>query len=127
MLHIIVQLANCGENYKFSVYPYSILQEFTVNTEVIVTSHPEIVRKSHAWRTGPPRVLMRLALMTNELDIPWDPGISSVFIRDDASLSTICALIELPSFTTDPSRRSAPPLLPWSRCDALVLISQPPP
>jgi len=57
-LHLLVaydditrQLANCDENYNFSVYPYSMLQEFVVDSEVIITSHPEIVRKSHVWRT----------------------------------------------------------------------------
>jgi len=54
------QLANCDENYKFSVYPYNMLQEFAVDSEVIVTSHPKVVRKSHAWRTGSHRVLRRL-------------------------------------------------------------------
>ena len=42
------QLVNCDENFKFFVYPYSMLQEFAVDSEMIVTSHPEIVRKSHA-------------------------------------------------------------------------------
>ena len=37
------QLANCNENYKFSIYPYNILKEFAVNSDMIVTSHPEIV------------------------------------------------------------------------------------
>ena len=58
-LHLLVlhddditrQLANCDENYKFFIYPYSMLQEFAVDNEVdnevIVTSHPEIVRKLH--------------------------------------------------------------------------------
>ena len=64
------QLANCDKNYKFSLYPYSMLQEFAVDSKVIVTSHPEIVRKSYAWRTGSPRVLRRLALMIDELDNP---------------------------------------------------------
>ena len=47
MNDITRQLANCDENYKFSVYPYSVLQEFAVDSEVIVASHPEIVRESH--------------------------------------------------------------------------------
>ena len=32
--------------------------------------------------------------MTDELDIPWDPSISSVFSKNDALLFTICILIE---------------------------------
>ena len=47
--------------------------------------------------------------MTDELDISMGLGISSVFNRDDASLSTICVLIELLSVTTDLSQRPAPP------------------
>jgi len=95
------QLANCDENYNFSVHPYSMLQKFAVDSEMIVMSHSEIVRKSHTWRTGSPRVLRRLVLMTDELDISCDPGISFVFNRDDVPLSTIYALTELPSFTAD--------------------------
>ena len=34
---IIRQLANCDENYKFLVYPYSMLKEFAVDVEMIVT------------------------------------------------------------------------------------------
>jgi len=98
---IIRRLANCNENYKFSVYPYSMLHEFAVDSEVITTSHPEIVRKSHAWRTDSSRVLRRFALMTDELNISWDPGISSVFSRNDAFLSIICLLIEVLFFTAE--------------------------
>jgi len=49
------------KNYKFSIYSYNMLQEFAVDNEVIVTSHSQIVRKSHVWRTGSPRVLEKLA------------------------------------------------------------------
>ena len=42
---IIRQLANCDKNYKFVAYPYSILNEFTVDNEVIVMSYPGTVRK----------------------------------------------------------------------------------
>ena len=53
------QLANYDNNYKFSVYLYSMLQEFVVDSEVIVIviSHPEVVRKSHTWHTDSPIVL----------------------------------------------------------------------
>ena len=47
-----------------------MLQEFTVDSKVIVTSHLEIVRKSHTWHIGSLRILRRVALMTDELDIP---------------------------------------------------------
>ena len=48
-----------------------MLQEFAVDCEVIVTSYPEIVRKSYAGRTGSSRVLRRRALMSDELDMLW--------------------------------------------------------
>jgi len=65
--------------------------------------------------------------MIDELDIPWDPDSNSVFSGDDVPLSTICTLIELPSFIVDPSWRPAPTPSPWSRCDVWVLLSRPPP
>ena len=40
-------IAICNDTYKFVAYPYSILQEFAVDNKVMVTSHPEIVRKLH--------------------------------------------------------------------------------
>ena len=67
---IAKQLANYNDNYNFFVYPYSKLQKFIVNSKMIVTNHLKIVRKSHAWHTGFPRVMRRLALMTEKLDIP---------------------------------------------------------
>ena len=45
---IIRQLANCDENYKFFVYPYSMLHKFVIVSEVIVTNYSEIVRMLHA-------------------------------------------------------------------------------
>ena len=66
---ITSQLTNCDGNYKFSVYPYTMLQEFVIDSVVIVTGHHEIMRKSRAWNTSFSRVLKRFALMTDELDI----------------------------------------------------------
>ena len=60
-----------------------MLQEFAVDSEVILTSHHKIVRKSRAWRTGSPKVLKRFALISDEFDISWDPGIGPVFSGDD--------------------------------------------
>ena len=65
--------------------------------------------------------------MTDELDIPYDLGISSVFSRDYAPLSTIFVLIELLSFTADLSRRPISPPPPWFRRDVPVLLLQLPP
>ena len=41
-------IAICNETYKFVAYQYSISQEFTVDNNVMVTSHPKAVRKLHA-------------------------------------------------------------------------------
>ena len=75
---------------------------------MMVTSHPETVRKFHAWRTDFDRFLKRSAFIAYELDISWNLGISSIFSRDDAPLSTISAFIELPFFTANPSQRPPP-------------------
>ena len=48
-----------------------MLQEFAVGSEVIIISHPEVVRKLHAWLTGSPWVLRRFALMTDKLDYKY--------------------------------------------------------
>jgi len=111
-----------NNTYEFTAYPYSILQKFTVDNKVMVMSHPEAVRKLHAWHTDFDRVLKRSAFIAYELNTSWDPDISYVFSRNDTPLSTIGVLIELPSFTADPSQRP-----PWSRCNTLVLILRPPP
>ena len=42
--------AICNDTHKFASYPYSTLQEFTVDNKVMVTSRCEAVRKLHAWR-----------------------------------------------------------------------------
>ena len=46
------QIAICNNNYKFAAYSYSILQEFVVDSKVMVTNHTEAVKKLHAWRTN---------------------------------------------------------------------------
>ena len=66
----MISLDSCNDNYKFSVCPYNVLQEFAVDNEVIMMSHSEIVRKLHAWCKYPDRVLKRSASITDELDIP---------------------------------------------------------
>ena len=92
-------IAICNKPYKFVAYPYSILQEFTVDNRVIAY----------------------------ELDSPWDPGIDSVFSQDDAPHSTPCSLIVLLSSTTGLPWRPAPPPPPWSRHDVPLLLPRPPP
>ena len=69
---------------------------------MIVLSHPEAVRKLHAWRTNFDRILKRSVSIAHQLYTPWDPDISSIFSSDDVPWSTFCTLIELPSFIVDP-------------------------
>ena len=57
---------------------------------MIDTSHPETVTKLHVWRTCCNRVLKRIAFITYELDISWDPDIGAVFVGDDLSRHTAC-------------------------------------
>jgi len=120
-------IAICNDTHKFVAYPYSTLQEFTVDNKVMVTSRCEAVRKLHAWRKNFDRALKRIAFIACELDNPWDPGINSVFSRDDAHWSTLYVLIELPSFTADPSRRPAPSPPPWYQHGVLVMLLRLPP
>jgi len=41
-------IAICNDTYKFDAHPFSISQEFAVDSKVMVTSHLEAVRKLHA-------------------------------------------------------------------------------
>ena len=66
--NITGQLAN--DNYKFSACPYSASQEFIVEIEVMITSHPEIVRKNHVRHMDSFKVLKIFAFITDELNIP---------------------------------------------------------
>jgi len=50
----------------------------------MVISHPETVRKLHAWHTDFGRILKRSAFITYELHTPWD-----IFSMDDAPQSTL--------------------------------------
>ena len=93
----------------------------------MVTSHSEATRKLHAWRKDFEMTLKRIAYIAYELDSPWDPGISSVFSSDDAPWSTLYVLIELPSFTANPSRRPVPPPPPWYQHGVPVMLPRPPP
>ena len=94
---------------------------------MMVMNHPEAVRKLHTWRPNFDKSLKRGATIAYESNSPWDLGISSIFSRDDGPRSTLYALIELPAFTVDPSRRPTPPPPPWSRRDVSVLLPRLPP
>ena len=110
-------MTNDNNKYKFFACPYSVLQEFAVDSEVIITSQSEIVRKLHVWYTGPYKVLKRSAFITDELDISWDSDIDSIFNGDKSFLPATCAMFELPSTAADPSRESVPPPPPWFKSD----------
>ena len=63
-LHIVI----CNDDYKFTAYPYSILLEFAVDDEVVITIHfarfsPKTVRKLHARHTNSYRVLRRITFI----------------------------------------------------------------
>ena len=60
-------------------------------------------------------------------DIPWDPGISTVFCRDESLLPFTCTLFELLTTTADPSRKPVLPPSPWFRSDTRVPAPRPPP
>jgi len=48
---IIRPVAIYNDTYKFAAYLYSILQEFTIDSKMMVPNHPEAVRKLNVWRT----------------------------------------------------------------------------
>jgi len=60
----------CNDTYKFAAYPYSILNEFVIDSKVMVSSHLEAVRKLHAWRTDFDKSLNRRASITYESNNP---------------------------------------------------------
>jgi len=64
------QLANDNNNCKFSTCPYIVSQETAIEIEVMVTSHPEIVKEIHVRHTDSSKFLKGFALITDELNIP---------------------------------------------------------
>jgi len=61
-------IAIYNDTYKFAAYLYSILQKFTVDNKVMITSHFEAARKLHAWRTDFDKSLKRvLQLLTSRI------------------------------------------------------------
>ena len=79
-----------------------------------------------AQRICPSRGLRMITFITDELDFPWDPGVSSVFSKVDLTLSAICIFSDLLSIITD-LRRPAPPPPPWFGLDARPTVLKPPP
>jgi len=76
LLHMMrsLHIAICNNNY-IAIYPHSILQEFAIDDEVMITIHferfpPGIVRKLYARHTGSYRVLGRIASIIHKLEIP---------------------------------------------------------
>ena len=67
---IIRQLANCNDKYRFSTRPYIVLPEFTVEIEVMITSHFEVAKELHIRCTSFSKVPKRVDVITDELDVP---------------------------------------------------------
>ena len=59
------------------------------------------VRKSNVRCAESYRVLRRIASITHELDISWDPGISPIFSGENSTLSDACAFLDIPSTVAD--------------------------
>ena len=62
-------IAICNDTYKFITFPYNILQEFAVENKVMVTSHPEVVRKLHTECKDFDRILKRSIFIAYKLNI----------------------------------------------------------
>ena len=104
---------------------------FAADDEGMVTIHferfpPGTARKLHPRRTCSFRVLRMINSIIHELNISWDPGISSVFNWDDSTLSDACAFLGLPSTAADLSQRPVPPSPTWFKCDARMPVTRPP-
>ena len=63
------QLTNDNDNYKFFACSYSILQEFAVYIELMVTSHLEVMREVQVQCTCSSKFLKKVAFNTDWLDI----------------------------------------------------------
>jgi len=81
----------------------NFLHVYIVYYKVMVTNHPEVMRKLHVRCTGSSKFLKKVAFITDELDVSWVPGIISAFSRDDSPQVTTYALLELSSFADDSS------------------------
>ena len=127
---ITKQLANDNNNYKFSACSYSVLQELAVEIEVMVTSHPEVVRDLHVWCTCSSKVSKRFISISDELEISWIMVLVQFFSGDESLLhvpwSSFRRLLliyhgkahstSLPSFRSD-MWTSAPLSSPWPDWD----------
>ena len=67
--------------------------------------HPEIVDTFHTRRTCTYRIL-RIASITDKLDILWDPSISTIFSGEDLTLSNAYAFLHLPSTASSTSTQT---------------------
>ena len=63
------EIAICNDDYKFTAFSHSILQEFTHVNEVTGMFHPVIVIMLHSQCRWSYRVLRGIASITNKLDI----------------------------------------------------------
>ena len=102
-----------------------------VKNMVIIMIHSErfpleTVSHLYAPHICPSKVLRRITSITDELNIPYDLSISSIFSGADLTLSSTCAFTDLPSTATDLSWRPIPPSLSWFRLDVRPSVCRPP-
>jgi len=96
-------IAICNDDYKFAAFSHSILQEFVVVNEVTGMFHPEIVGTFHTRRTSTYKIMRRIAFITDQLDILWDPSIGPTFSGEHSTCSVAYAFSVLPSPTAQKS------------------------
>ena len=81
-IRIKINLSN--ESYKTAANVHKRLQEFNVNDKVMVRIRPKrlplgIIKKLHAKKMGPYKVLKKISVNAYMLDISDSLGISNVF------------------------------------------------
>ena len=101
-------IAICNDDYKFTAFSHSILQELIVN-EVMGMFHSEIVVTLHVQCTCSYKVLRMIASITCKLEVSWDPGINLTFRGADLTRFAACSYLNLSSPTTNPPQKPAPP------------------
>lgn len=129
------RLTISNDNYKSAADNHRKLQEFSVGDKVLVRVRPKrfphgTVKKLHARRTDPYRVLRRVGPNAYELNIPRDHGINPVFNVEDLTLYHESMMHPFPS-VDDPAPSTfapgipippSPPLPPWRQSSDMPQI-----
>ena len=115
---------------KVEELPIETLVDFPAEPTLELASHLAAMRVSFFLRSPDVNDLLQICLQepgSQEMrSLMLQSAVSSVFIMDDVPQYAIGALIEL-QYCIDLTQKSVPPPPPWSRCDALMLWSRPPP